>query len=600
MDKFTYRKINTVKLGIDINSFYTKSKVLELENLIRSMLDSFDWRKVRDEYFKIPTMSDSSVYRLSKEILGVSIKKFIEFSNIKNYIDLSNQGLEFEVIARRLGLRKSILTKKVTRYNLQLQEYNEYLNYLESRKLYWDSHRECTCTDLVTFDHYKPIIEYRPIGKYKKARVYIPELDRWIYKGDLKDTLRSNRINYLDWECRWYLNLNPDLVGTRLWAERKVEVFYQDKLKYTKKFIIDKLLLDNNYKFNALMVKEDLIDQYYNSRTLAKKRIYSYDFSLVPEILKNTTEYFNLIVKEIDPITNLCLDSIYKTSYRNFIGTLSDAMCIEFPIMVDKIRVARWNIILDELKKIHGNSLDFSSVNFKNTHEYVRIKCNDCGEYFYTTIDDLLGKYTNHVVKCPNCSEKIGNILDTGEVIRRLNELYKYLPYDFSGINYRGYNSYVDIKNTETNEIITIKASTLLSGSLFTNSRRSKGEQLIKLYLDNNNIYYEEQKLYPIKGRVRDFVFLDFYIIYNEKIFVIEYNGKQHYCQTSKFFKNSPQDFANQLKRDENVRNYFKNSSEIFLEIPYTYSTYDQIEEILDSTIKNNQPYNFDYNKLFK
>ena len=56
--------------------------------------------------------------------------------------------------------------------------------------------------------------------------------------------------------------------------------------------------------------------------------------------------------------------------------------------------------------------------------------------------------------------------------------------------NYRGYNSYVDIKNTETNEIITIKASTLLSGSLFTNSRRSKGEQLIKLYLDNNNIYY--------------------------------------------------------------------------------------------------------------
>ena len=39
MDKFTYRKINTVKLGIDINSFYTKSKVLELEDLIRSMLD---------------------------------------------------------------------------------------------------------------------------------------------------------------------------------------------------------------------------------------------------------------------------------------------------------------------------------------------------------------------------------------------------------------------------------------------------------------------------------------------------------------------------------------------------------------------------------
>ena len=59
---------------------------------------------------------------------------------------------------------------------------------------------------------------------------------------------------------------------------------------------------------------------------------------------------------------------------------------------------------------------------------------------FYTTIDNLLGKYTEHISKCPNCSEKIGNILDTGEVIRRLNELYKYLPYDFSGINYRGYN----------------------------------------------------------------------------------------------------------------------------------------------------------------
>lgn len=48
------------------------------------------------------------------------------------------------------------------------------------------------------------------------------------------------------------------------------------------------------------------------------------------------------------------------------------------------------------------------------------------------------------------------------------------------------------------------------------------------------------------------------------------------------------------------LENILKNSSEIFLEIPYTYSTYDQIEEILDSTIKNNQPYNFDYNKLFK
>lgn len=99
-----------------------------------------------------------------------------------------------------------------------------------------------------------------------------------------------------------------------------------------------------------------------------------------------------------------------------------------------------------------------------------------------------------------------------------------------------------------------------------------------------------------IVGRNSNIVRIDFQLYLNEKEIWIEYNGKQHYKFESEFWKRTVKDdnldlqkqnFKDQLRRDNNIRNYCKENNIILLEIPYTYRRHDQLIKILENILLN-------------
>ena len=78
----------------------------------------------------------------------------------------------------------------------------------------------------------------------------------------------------------------------------------------------------------------------------------------------------------------------------------------------------------------------------------------------------------------------------------------------------------------------------------------------------------------------------------------IEYNGLQHYKKVYYFHK-TDEGFLKQLNE---VRKYCKENNIILIEIPYTYNTYEKVEQLLNRVILNGEDINsiIDYSKLYK
>ena len=58
----------------------------------------------------------------------------------------------------------------------------------------------------------------------------------------------------------------------------------------------------------------------------------------------------------------------------------------------------------------------------------------------------------------------------------------------------------------------------------------------------------------------------------------------------------------NQLRRDQNIRDYCKENNITLIEIPYTYNTYEKVKDLLDRVILTGEDINtiIDYQSLYK
>lgn len=140
----------------------------------------------------------------------------------------------------------------------------------------------------------------------------------------------------------------------------------------------------------------------------------------------------------------------------------------------------------------------------------------------------------------------------------------------------------------------------------YPNRKKSLGELHISKYIRENLQNSGEDFLdllvlsSKFTGISEDFpyVFPDFLFQYRDDIFWIEYNGRQHYQFCSRFHKNI-EDFQHQLKRDETIRNYCLSSDNniTFIEIPYIFDTYEEIENLLNKLIIE-KDYSVDLDKI--
>ena len=112
--------------------------------------------------------------------------------------------------------------------------------------------------------------------------------------------------------------------------------------------------------------------------------------------------------------------------------------------------------------------------------------------------------------------------------------------------------------------------------SILEVSHASEGEKLVKEVLIENKIPFIKEKGFKnSKGKTQRF---DFYIEKDNDIFVIEYNGSQHYKKATGYFKDT---LEITQKRDKLKLEYCKENDINVLIIPYTVKTKEEIEVMI-------------------
>ena len=111
--------------------------------------------------------------------------------------------------------------------------------------------------------------------------------------------------------------------------------------------------------------------------------------------------------------------------------------------------------------------------------------------------------------------------------------------------------------------------------------QKSKGENEVKRFLNQNNIEYASQMEFPKMPRIRRRLSFDFYL--PDFNLCIEYNGHQHYRPVN--FggisdKKAQKKYDAQIHRDQIKRDFCNKNNIKLIEIPYW--NFDNIEEILE------------------
>ena len=237
-----------------------------------------------------------------------------------------------------------------------------------------------------------PIMEFvgnikradRPKGSTRKF-YYIPEIGKWYKRSEFENYFKKNNISYIEWENFWIIR---DNISSEEWINKVVNFRYRDRGVHTKDYIKSRLRDNPEYVPDFYIVKEDIIDQYYESRS----RFYvDYDYSLVPEFIKSPREKFTLLF--LDNLT-------YTTNYFSLIVDKNDTKYFQGK-KAGIMEASTKEIFIEQAIKIHGNKYDYSEVIYINNRTPVKIYCNTHKIFFWQTPDvHLRGS------GCPECAKE--------------------------------------------------------------------------------------------------------------------------------------------------------------------------------------------------
>ena len=173
------------------------------------------------------------------------------------------------------------------------------------------------------------------------------------------------------------------------------------------------------------------------------------------------------------------------------------------------------DIFIERAKKIYGEKYTYDKVRCTKWTDKVIVTCPIHGDFEKVAYAFLAGQ------GCKLCGNKYYN---TNKFVDKAKQIHND-KYDYSKVEYLNSSTKVCIICPEHGEFWQTPHSHL-SGQGCPFCKESKGERRIKQYLENNNIEYEQQKMFswlkyekPMK--------LDFYLPkYNVGI---EFQGEQHF-----------------------------------------------------------------------
>jgi formylmethanofuran dehydrogenase subunit E len=175
--------------------------------------------------------------------------------------------------------------------------------------------------------------------------------------------------------------------------------------------------------------------------------------------------------------------------------------------------------------QIHGNKYDYTNITadmFHGKGSHLPMKCNTCFYYWSPRIDD----HINNKSGCPDCAGKAPWTLD--RFLTRAANVHGD-KYDYTLItedHIRGYQSQVPVLCKTCHNIWNPRIGNHISGKQgCKHCNRSYGELSCESYFNTNNISYKREFILDNLPRKR----FDFRFSFNNKWFLLEFDGKQHF-----------------------------------------------------------------------
>ena len=223
---------------------------------------------------------------------------------------------------------------------------------------------------------------------------------------------------------------------------------------------------------------------------------------------------------------------------------------------------------IKKAQKVHGNKYDYTLVDYKNTDTKVKIICPKHGIF-------EIKPYSHLRCGCLECSGK--KKLTTYQFIKKSNEIHNN-KYDYSLVNYVNIKTKVKIICPVHGVFEQIPFSHLF-GQGCPNCVESRGENIIRGYLNKNDIKFDYQKRFEHCKNKNTLPF-DFYL--QEYNVCIEYNGEQHYELIEHFGKNS----LKRIQQNDNIKKLFceNNNINLFI-IKYDENIIEKLDDFLEKRI---------------
>jgi len=224
---------------------------------------------------------------------------------------------------------------------------------------------------------------------------------------------------------------------------------------------------------------------------------------------------------------------------------------------------------LQRAKLAHGDTYDYSKVEYINSKIKVIIICKKHGDFLQTPAAHYVGQ------RCPICAKEnqINLISHTNEsFIKKANKVH-YNKYDYSLIKYKNGLDKVTIICKKHGEFQQI-AKLHLQGYGCPNCHRSRNEEYIEQLFLSNNIIFHKQKIFDDCIGLKNKLPFDFYI--PSINLCIEFDGVQHFIPTFGTVR-----FKTTKRNDTIKTNYAKQNGICLLRISYKENVFDKLSVCL-------------------
>lgn len=191
------------------------------------------------------------------------------------------------------------------------------------------------------------------------------------------------------------------------------------------------------------------------------------------------------------------------------------------------------NIVEKKIRTKFNSSKDFELLVWRGANNKLTEKCLKCG-YIYN-------RYPVNVLQCfdscPNCNSGADKLkIDFNEIQKRIDDSFGENQYKL--LDYKGQlNKHNKIKCLSCGLIFEAHMVSFIDSSRGCpkcKRFKSKGEQLVQKYLEENNIRFEPQKRFKeCNNNLSSFDFCAY--DKDNKMYLIEVNGIQHYKDNPRF-----------------------------------------------------------------